>query len=159
MRHLATIAGVGILTLVLAGCAGGGSTSPGAPGSGLRTVPNTPVTTAPVTPGTQVPPGGTEVPANQVKMTTYPATFPRTVWTDNGGTELGFYGEQGGCFTSTATVAQQSDTQVVVRLAQQEPGTGSHMCPMYVRYKPMTVALAAPLGSRTVVLQMSIVRG
>jgi hypothetical protein len=30
---------------------------------------------------------------------------------------------------------------------------------MYLRYKPMSVALAQPLGARTVVLQLVVVRG
>jgi hypothetical protein len=106
-----------------------------------------------------IPAGATPVAGKQVKSTSLPSSFPRTVWTAKGGSELGFYGEAGGCFTSTATVTQQSDTQVTVRLVQQQPGTGGHACPMYVTYKPMTVALAKPLGGRTVFLQLSIVRG
>jgi hypothetical protein len=106
-----------------------------------------------------VPAGAVPVPGNQVNVSALPAQFPRTVWFDKGGIELGFYGEAGGCFTASATVAQQTDAQVIIRLVQQQPGSGSHACPMYVRYKPMTVALAKPLGTRTVVLQLSIVRG
>jgi hypothetical protein len=107
----------------------------------------------------QVPAGAVPVPGEQVNASSLPSGFPRTVWLTKGGTVLGLYGEVGGCFTSDATVTQQSDTRVVVRLVQQEPGTGSHMCPLYLRYKPMSVALAAPLGTRTVVLQLAIVRG
>jgi len=161
MRHLGVVVGTGILMLLVAGCAGGGSTASVQPGSGLSvsstTAPSSPV--SPVLPGTQVPAGATPVPDNQVKASALPSQFPRTVWFDKGGTELGFYGLAGGCFTSNATVVQQTDAQVIVRVVQQQPGTGTRACPMYVRYKPMTVALAKPLGARTVVLQLSIVRG
>lgn len=150
--------------LLVAGCASGGSNAQ--PGNQLTTVPTTAPTTTPVAPatgpaipGVHLPAGATPVAGKQVVVTSLPSTFPRTVWTENGGAVLGFYGESGGCFTSNATVVQQTDSQVIVRLVQQEPGTGSHMCPMYLRYKPMTVALAKPLGDRTVVLQLSIVRG
>jgi hypothetical protein len=166
MRHLGVVAGAGILLVLAAGCAGGGSGASVQPGSGLTVSSTTaPSTTAPsgsvrpVIPGTPVPAGATPVPGNQVRASALPSQFPRTVWYDKGGTELGFYGEAGGCFTSSATVVQQTDEQVIVRLVQQQPGTGAHACPMYVRYKPMTVALAKPLGARTVVLQLSIVRG
>lgn len=163
MRHLGTIAGAGILMLLVAGCAGGGPSAAVQPG-GLST--SSPTATSrpgtvpgPAFPGVQLPAGATPVAGNQVVTSSLPASFPRTVWTAKGGGELGFYGEEGGCFTSNATVAQQTDTQVTVRLVQQEPGTGGHACPMFVRYKPMTVQLTQPLGSRTVVLQLSIVRG
>ena len=159
MRHLGSVAGAGILMLLVAGCAGGGSTAAIAPGNELTTAPTTAPATGPAIPGVHIPAGATPVASKQVIATSLPSAFPRTVWVDKGGSELGFYGEAGGCFTSSATVTQQTDTQIIVRLVQQEPGSGSHMCPMYVRYKPMTVELAKPLGTRTVVLQLSIVRG
>jgi cytoskeletal protein RodZ len=169
--------------LLVAGCAGGGSNAGAQPGNQLSTAPTTtaptttaptttaptttaPTTTAPVTggtvpavPGVRVPAGATPVTGKQLNASALPSGFPRTVWVDKNGSELGFYGEEGGCFTSNATVAQQTDTQIVVRLVQQQPGTGNHACPMFVRYKPMTVQLTRPLASRTVVLQLSIVRG
>jgi len=151
-----------VLLLLVAGCAGGGSSAAVQPGNQLTTVPTTtpaPPVTGPAFPGAHVPAGATPVAGKQVIAPSLPSTFPRTVWTAKGGTELGFYGEAGGCFTSNATVVQQTDAQVMVRLVQQEPGTGSRACPMYVRYQPMSVALAKPLGDRTVVLQLSIVRG
>jgi hypothetical protein len=98
------------------------------------------------------------VAGNRVDASSLPASFPREVWSEKGGTVLGFNGEDGGCFTSSASATTQSDSQVVIRMVQQEPGTG-RACPMYLRYKPMTVPLAKPLGDRTVVLQLGIVRG
>lgn len=162
MRHLGVVAGAGILMLLVAGCAGGGSTAAVPPGNQLTTVPTTtpaPPVTGPAFPGAHLPAGATPVAGKQVVASALPSSFPRMVWTEKGGTQLGFYGEAGGCFTSNATVVQQTDTQVTVRLVQQEPGTGRRACPMYVRYQPMTVALAKPLGDRTVMLELSIVRG
>jgi hypothetical protein len=124
----------------------------------LTTSPTTGVT-APAIPGVQVPAGAVPVPGDQVNASSLPSAFPRVVWFERNGTALGLYGEVGGCFTSSATAVEQTATRVVVRLVQQEPGTGSHMCPMYLRYKPMSVPLAVPLGTRTVVLQLAIVRG
>jgi hypothetical protein len=124
----------------------------------LTTSPTTGVT-GPAIPGVRVPAGAVPVAGDQVDAGSLPSGFPRVVWLEKNGTVVGFYGEQGGCFTSSAAVTRQTDSQVVVRLVQQEPGTGSHMCPMYLRYKPMSVALAQPLGTRTVVLQLVVVRG
>jgi hypothetical protein len=157
MRHLGTVVGAGVLMLLVAGCGShqqGGSVA----GGGLTTSPTTGVT-APAIPGVRVPAGAVPVPGDQVSASSLPSAFPRIVWLEKNGTVLGLYGEVGGCFTSSATATQQTDTRVIVRLVQQEPGTGSHMCPMYLRYKPMSVPLAKPLGTRTVVLQLAIVRG
>jgi hypothetical protein len=158
MRRLGTVVGAGVLMVLVAGCGShqqGGSV---AGGGGLTTSPTTGVT-APAIPGVQVPAGAVPVPGDQVSASSLPSAFPRIVWLEKNGTVLGLYGEVGGCFTSSATATQQTDTRVIVRLVQQEPGTGSHMCPMYLRYKPMSVPLAKPLGTRTVVLQLGIVRG
>jgi hypothetical protein len=110
-------------------------------------------------PGVHLPGGAVPVPGTKVDAHALPSSFPRQVWTEHSGTVLGFEGEVGGCFTSRATVDQQTDKQVIVRLIQQEPGTGEHACPMFLRYKPMSVNLAKPLGDRTVVLRLSIIRG
>jgi hypothetical protein len=143
--------------VLVAGCGSHQSSGSGA-GGGLTSSPTTGATGSAI-PGVQVPAGAVPVPGDQVNASSLPSAFPRTVWLTKNGTVLGLYGEAGGCFTSDATVTQQTDTRVVVRLVQQEPGTGTHMCPLYLRYKPMSVPLAAPLGTRTVVLQLAIVRG
>jgi hypothetical protein len=159
MRHLGAVLATGALIVLAAGCAKQGTASAG---SSLNTAgsPTTgTVVTGPALPGAHLPPGAVPVAGSRVDAHALPASFAKEVWTEKGGTVLGFYGEDGGCFTSNATVTSQTDQQVVVRLIQQEPGTGAHVCPMYVRYKPMSVTLADPLGSRTVVLQLAIVRG
>jgi hypothetical protein len=172
MRHLGTVVGAGLLMVLAAGCTSGGAVASGGgltTATSATTVPSTTTsatTTAPPTGTGQQPISGVHLPADatpvagrQVNASALPAAFPRTVWVRLGGKLLGFYGEEGGCFTSGATVTQQTDTQVVVRLIQTEPGTGTHACPMYVRYKPMALTLAKPLGTRTVVLVFSIVHG
>jgi hypothetical protein len=155
--------------VLAAGCAGnqaGGSVSAGSgSGSGggvlITTTPGAPSggsPAGPAMPGLHLPDGATAVAGNRVDARSLPASFPREVWSEKGGTVLGFDGQDGGCFTSSAKVTSQTDQQVVIRLIQNEPGTG-HSCPMYIRYKPMSVNLAKPLGDRSVVLQLAVVRG
>lgn len=146
--------------VLVAGCAKPGAVSAGS--GGLTTTsagPTSTVVTGPAMPGAHLPPGAVPVPGKQVDAHALPGSFPREVWIEHGGTVVGFYGEEGGCFTSGASVVAQTGTQVTIRLIQQKPGTGETMCPMYLRYKPMSVTLAAPLGTRTVVFQMLIQRG
>ncbi|HEX5405352.1 MAG TPA: hypothetical protein VFX16_24005 [Pseudonocardiaceae bacterium] len=157
--------GAGVLLVLVAGCAKAGTVAVGS-GDTLSTTGPTTTTTAPhptvigpPIPGVHLPSGAVQVPGAQVDAHALPSSFPREVWTEHGGTVLGFEGEDGGCFTSRATVDQQTDQQVTVRLIQQEGGTGEHACPQFLRYKPMSVNLAKPLGDRTVVLLMSIIRG
>lgn len=179
MRHLGAVLGAGVLLVLAAGCAqrsgppaaGGGSLSTSAAGSVSATPPviatgsatNTPVTVTTVPgppPGApHLPPGAVPVPGTQVDAHALPSSFPRQVWTEHGGRVLGLFGEVGGCFTARAVVDRQTSSQVTVRLIQRQPGPGPHACPLFVRYKPMTVQLAAPLGERRVQLLMSIVQG
>ncbi|HVV23910.1 MAG TPA: hypothetical protein VHF06_31040 [Pseudonocardiaceae bacterium] len=158
MRHLGAVLAAGALLVLAAGCAKQGTESAG---SGLTTAAptTTRIATGPAMPGVHLPAGAVPVPGGQVDAHALPASFSREVWTEKGGTVLGFYGEDGGCFTSSAAVTSQTAQEVVVRLVQQEPGTGPRACPMYLRYKPMSVTLADPLGSRTVVLRLAIMRG
>lgn len=163
MRHLGAVLAAGVVLVLAAAC--GAQTAAGA-GPTLGTAPTTTpshrtATTVPgpAIPGVHLPVGATPVPGNRVDSHALPFSFPKEVWTEHGGTVLGFQGEAGGCFTSRAVVDKQTDQQVTVRLIQQEPGTGEHACPMYVRYKPMSVSLAKPLGDRSVQLLMSIIRG
>jgi hypothetical protein len=166
MRHLAVAIGAAAVLVTLAGCAQQGTAASG--GSTLHTSnpptstsrpTATPVPGAPAMPGVHVPAGAVLVPGARVDAHSLPGTFPREVWTEHNGTVLGFIGEAGGCFTSRAVIDKQTDSGVTVRLIQQQGGTGEHACPMYVRYKPMSVTLAKPLGDRNVQLLMSIIRG
>lgn len=166
MRQLGALLTGAAALVVAAGCAGQGTASSGGGGgpaasSSAPTSSSAPasVVTGPAMPGVHLPPGAVPVPGSRVDARSLPASFPREVWTEQGGTVLGLYGQQGDCFTSSATVASQGAQEVVVRLVQQEPGTGAQVCPLYLRYKPMSVPLGTPLGQRTVVLQLAIVRG
>lgn len=146
--------------MLVAGCAGqsGGQVAAGA---GLSTAPTTTTggrVPGPAMPGLHLPPGSTPVAGNRVDASALPATFPREVWTQGDGTLVGFDGEEGGCFTSGASVTAQTDSQVTIRLVQHEQPIG-HMCPMNLAYRPMSVTLDRPLGARTVVLQLTIQRG
>lgn len=173
MRNLATLGilvGAGALLTLAAAC--GGQAGGAAAGSGgslsvasltagsvhqtMIPAPSNP--SRPAMPGIHLPAGSVPVAGTKVDASGLPGGFPREVWTENGGTTLGLYGEEGGCSTASATVAAQTGSQVVVHLVQQEPG-GGKACPMYLRYKPMTVTLAQPLGDRTVVLNLTIQRG
>jgi hypothetical protein len=159
MRHLGAVIAAGALFVLVASCAKQGAVSAG---SGLTTTvasPTSTVVTGPAMPGVHLPPGAVPVPGRQVDAHALPGSFPREVWTEQGGTVVGFYGVEGGCFTSGASMVAQTGTEVTIRLIQQKPGTGETMCPLYVGYKPMSVTLAAPLGTRTVVFQMLIERG
>ncbi|HEY1569834.1 MAG TPA: hypothetical protein VGG05_00715 [Pseudonocardiaceae bacterium] len=166
MRHLGAVLGVGVALVLAAGCAQQESTG-AAGGSTLST--STPPHTASMAPGpapvpanppgVRAPAGAVVVPAGRVDAKALPFSFPKLVWTDRAGTTLGFEGEAGGCFTSRAEVDEQTATGVTVRMIQQQPGTGERSCPMFVRYRPMAVHLAQPLGNRTVTLQLSIIRG
>lgn len=166
MRHLGAVLGAGLALVLAAGCAqqestgaaGGGTLSTATPSHTATMVPGpAPVPANP--PGVRPPPDAVVVPSSRVDTKALPFGFPKLVWTDRGGTTLGFDGEAGGCFTSRAEVDKQDATGVTVRMIQQQPGTGERSCPMFVRYKPMSVHLAQPLGNRTVTLQLSIIRG
>lgn len=160
MRHLGAVIATGTLLVLATGCAGHGTLSTGQQDVPAASgPPTTSVVTGPAMPGVHLPAGAEPVPGSRVDAHSLPASFPREVWTEQDGTVLGFYGEVGGCTTSAANVTSQTATQVLVRLIQNEPGTGPQVCPMYLRYKPMSVQLAAPLGTRTVVLELSIMRG
>jgi hypothetical protein len=102
------------------------------------------------------PNGGSAVPASQLNASGMPGGGPSGVWTENGGLTVALGAEQAGCEQPSAVVTSQTATQVVVLLttvSQAKPGT---MCPMIVRQVVIEVQLAAPLGSRTLVLQGSV---
>jgi hypothetical protein len=166
MRNLPAVLVAGALLVLVAGCAQ--QANPGGPALAISTpptasagvasgaIPNSRIVT--VHPGLpmagHLPPDAVPVPANQVDASTLPSRFSNQVWSEDGGTVLGLVGEQGGCQNTTATLVSQTATDVTIRLAAiSTGGSGTRACPMYLTYKPMTVALAAPLGRRTVVLR------
>jgi len=79
-------------------------------------------------------------------------------------TRTGLYGWAGGCFTSKRQPSSADRAQVIVRVVQQQTGTGTRLFPLRrsdVRSLQgrLTVALAKQLGARTVVCNSRIVRG
>ncbi|MEQ0557536.1 hypothetical protein ABJI51_00540 [Amycolatopsis sp. NEAU-NG30] len=154
--------GTGAFLLMATACAGqdmptsqpaaGGDSA--APTGSVSTSPSEPVPTAnpPGKPRLTVPEGSTPVPANKIDASALPAGFPREVWTANGGTILNIRAQEGGCGHALGEAAEQSAGRVVVNLSETKAQTGQ-MCTMDIRYPVISVALAAPLDQRTVVLK------
>lgn len=99
-----------------------------------------------------MPEGSTPVPEKQIDAAALPADYPRVVYTGNGGTILSIKAVEGGCGHAIGEAAVQDGKQVVVNLTEKKGQTGQ-MCTMDIRYPVVSVALASPLGGRTVVLK------
>jgi hypothetical protein len=98
------------------------------------------------------PPGTQAVPAQQVDASALPEGYPSVAWTEGDGTTVGAYGvASGGCVEVRGELAEQNAQRVVLRMVEHTTSTGA--CTMEIRYPPVTVKLAEPLGDRTVVLQ------
>jgi hypothetical protein len=170
MRYLAKVVGTGAFLLMATACAGqdmptsqpaGGvptaptgsvSTSPsGSPSASDPVVPQ-PTPNPPGKPRLTVPEGSTPVPPVKIDASALPAGFPREVWTSNGGTILDIRAQEGGCGHALGEAAEQTGDHVVVNLSETKAQTGQ-MCTMDIRYPVISVALAAPLDQRTVVLK------
>jgi hypothetical protein len=169
MRYSAKVVGTGALLLMVTACAGqdvpisqpaGGSsaaptgsvsTSPSASPS-ESVLPASPSANPPGKPRLTVPEGSTPVPAGKIDATALPAGFPHEVWTANGGTVLNIRAQEGGCGHALGEAAEQAADHVVVDLSETKAQTGQ-MCTMDIRYPVISVALAAPLDQRTVVLK------
>jgi hypothetical protein len=166
MRYSAKVVGTGALLLVVTACAGqdmptdrpGGSTgsvsvpAPASPSPSESVLPAPPEPNPPGKPRLTVPEGSTQVPAGQLDATALPAGFPREVWTANGGTVLNIRAQEGGCGHALGEAAEQAGDHVVVNLSETKAQT-NQMCTMDIRYPVISVALAAPLDRRTVVLK------
>lgn len=158
MTNLGILAGTGLAIALTAGCAGHTGQTSAAAAPVVHTSTSAPQPNHPNMPNVKLPDGAEPVAGTQVNATSLPSSYPRLVWTLGDGSTLGLYGLSGACQTVSAQVAAQSDSQVVVRLIQQEPAKPQR-CPLYLRFQPLSVKLAQPLGKRTVVLQNSIERG
>ena len=169
MRYLAKVAGTGALLLMATACAGqdlptgrpaGGtsldptgsvSTSP-QPTTSTPAPPTSPSANPPGKPRLTVPEGSTPVPAAKIDATALPAGYPHEVWTSNGGTILDIRAQEGGCGHALGEATEQTADHVVVNLSETKAQTGQ-MCTMDIRFPVISVALAAPLDQRTVVLK------
>ncbi|WIX97663.1 hypothetical protein QRX60_26595 [Amycolatopsis mongoliensis] len=169
MRYLAKVAGTGAILLMATACAGqnvpisqpAGGTS-AAPTGSVSTSPSESVLPAPPSvdpsanppgkPRLTVPEGSTPVPPDKVDAAALPANYPHEVWTANGGTILNIRAQEGGCGHALGEATEQAGDHVVVNLSETKAQTGQ-MCTMDIRHPVISVALAAPLDQRTVVLK------
>jgi hypothetical protein len=166
MRYSAKVVGTGAILLMATACAGqdmptsqpasGGDAA--APSGSVSTspsesvLPTSPSANPPGKPRLTVPEGSTPVPPDKVDAQALPADYPHEVWTANGGTILNIRAQEGGCGHALGEAAEQAGDRVVVNLSETKAQTGQ-MCTMDIRYPVISVALAAPLDQRTVVLK------
>jgi hypothetical protein len=115
-------------------------------------LPTSPSANPPGKPRLTVPEGSTPVPPAKVDAQALPADYPHEVWTANGGTILNIRAQEGGCGHALGEATEQAGDHVVVNLSETKAQTG-RMCTMDIRYPVISVALAAPLDQRTVILK------
>ncbi|GAA3683435.1 hypothetical protein GCM10022267_82790 [Lentzea roselyniae] len=101
-----------------------------------------------IAPG-EIPPDGK--PVTKLDTNALPSEYPRTVWTQGDGKTVGVIGQEGGCGKASASVLEQSASVVKIELVETLPLT-KQACTMDIRFPPLTVQLAEPLGERTVAL-------
>ena len=131
----------------------------GAPPTTTPGPPIPPASTIPFPPTTQIdpiyptlPPGVQAVPASKVDASALPEGYPRVAWTTDGGLVLGAAGvANSGCVEVRGELAEQNPQRVVLRLIEHTTSAGA--CNLEIRYVPVAIKLAEPLGDRTVVLQ------
>ncbi len=170
MRNTAKLLGMALLLVSVAACganggAGGqavqpvpGTTSPPSTTSGLpgtASVTPVPPPTGPpqqTRPTQGVPAGDGALKESQVDAKKLPDGYPRTLVLADRGQTLILQGEEGGCRKISARLGDQDAQHVVVLVAVALPKKGQ-MCADYLRDISIPLALAAPLGGRTVVLQ------
>jgi hypothetical protein len=160
---LLTIAACGAQTVATG--SGGPSiaiSNPGTPSAAPIPVTSTPVVTAPMTvpvtgTATKAPPvlplpklPRTPVPPGQVHSGGM-ATPPAGVQVTKDGKQVVFDVEQSGCQHITGQATSQTSTSVAIQVVDTITSHGGQVCPMIVRQVPVTVALNAPLGNRTIV--------
>ncbi|QKV79418.1 hypothetical protein [Amycolatopsis sp. Hca4] len=160
--------GAGLLLLTATACAA--NSGAGAPaGSGPESVSSTmSVTSATAVPGTPTPgpppsqtvgrptqgiaPGDDVIAETQVDARALPEGYPRSLTRSLDGKTLILQAEEGGCRRVSARVGEQTAQHVVVLVAVASAPKGQ-MCPDYLKEITVPLALAEPLGSRTVVLR------
>jgi len=166
MRTTVKLLGAGLLLLTVTACAA--NSGAGAP-AGTSSAPETPSTSASV-PGTVTPtpgpppsqtvgrptqgiaPGDDVIAETQVDARGLPEGYPRSLTRSLDGQTLILQAEEGGCRRISARVGEQTAQHVVVLVAVGSAPKGQ-MCPDYIREIKVPLALAAPLGTRTVVLR------
>ena len=139
--------------LLLAGCAAAGtSANPGSTGPVASPDGSTasggevlPTNVAPIAPGEPVPVGPAHIDASAV-----PGGYTGPMTLDVTGTRLTITGTEGSCSTASVELLGQDARNVSVRLVVSRTSDG--ICSAIARLVPLTVQLANPLGTRTVVL-------
>ncbi|MEV5713548.1 hypothetical protein AB0L41_06610 [Amycolatopsis mediterranei] len=135
------------------------STSASAPGTATPTPgpPSSPPVGPPPSqtvgrPTQGIAPGDDVVAETQVDARGLPEGYPRSLTRSLDGRTLILQAEEGGCRRVSARVGEQTAQQVVVLVAVMSAPKGQ-MCPDYIKEIKVPLALAAPLGTRTVVLR------
>ncbi|WP_460956139.1 hypothetical protein [Parasphingorhabdus pacifica] len=92
------------------------------------------------------------MPENAVEDARETGSKTPQVWTQDGGSALVTIGEEGGCSSVHAEVAEQNDERVKLVLVEETPEPAG-ICTMDLRYPPVAAKLDKPLDGRTVVLE------
>jgi hypothetical protein len=154
-----TLLGTGLLLLTLTACGAANTAAP----AGSSTGPETPTTSSVPSvapppsqtvgrPTQGIAPGDDVIAETQVDARGVPEGYPRSLFRATDGRTLTLQAEEGGCRRISARVGDQTAQQVVVLVTVTAPQKGQ-MCPDYIKEIRIPLALAAPLGSRTVVLR------
>lgn len=139
---------VALLVVAAAGAACGRADPSSGAQARIDTMTSQPSTGFPAMPSVRLPAGTVPVSGRQVDAALLPADEPRLVWTTGDRRVLGLFGNEGSCLATSAQLTTQNRTQVIVTLVEQQPL--GKPCPNDLRYQPLTVTLAQPLGDRTV---------
>ena len=156
MRRIATVVGTGALLLAMAACGSevgfGGQPSNKPPASSTPGQPTSDPNVAIPKP----PEGGTAIPDKQLDPASQDMDgYKRLVWTKDNGATLGTYGREGGCSKVTGEAVEQTDKSIKLLLTEKVPAK-PQACTMDMRYPPVEVKLAKPLGERTVSVEQRV---
>ncbi|WP_329049587.1 hypothetical protein OG738_42540 [Amycolatopsis sp. NBC_01488] len=158
-----TLLGTGLLLLTLTACGAANTAAPAGSSTGPETtsvsssVPGSPSVAPPPSqtvgrPTQGIAPGDDVLAESQVDARGLPEGYPRSLTRSTDGKTLILQAEEGGCRRVSAHVGDQTPQQVVVLVAVTAAKKGQ-MCPDYIKEISVPLALAAPLGTRTVVLR------
>ncbi len=164
MRTTVKLLGAGLMLLSATACAAnsgagapagtsaGPETSTSASANGTPTpVPAPPLSQTVGRPTQGIAPGDDVIAETQVDARGLPEGYPRSLTRSLDGRTLILQAEEGGCRRVSARVGEQTAQQVAVLVTVSSAPKGQ-MCPDYIKEIKVPLALAAPLGDRTVVL-------
>lgn len=165
MRTTVKLLGTGLLLVAATACgaaqSGAGapaasSSSPSVPSSSLPPVSGPPTVAPPPSqtvgrPTQGIAPGDDVIAESQIDARGLPEGYPRSLTRSIDGRTLILQAEEGGCRRVSARVGDQTPQRVVVLVGVTAAKKGQ-MCPDYIKEITVPLALAEPLGTRTVVL-------